>query len=68
MAIAQPRAAGPPALKARYSSAGTAMPPSAAAAGTAAISQWRSSLSFSWRLISSPTTRKNSVIRPSLTQ
>jgi hypothetical protein len=68
IAIAQPRVAGPPGLKARYSRAGTTMPPSAATAGTAIARQSRSSPSFSWRPSSSPTTKKNSVISPSLTQ
>jgi hypothetical protein len=66
--IGQPRAGAPLGFTARYSSAGTASPPRAAAAGTVMARQGRSSPSFSWRLNSKPTTRKNSVIRPSLTQ
>src|ERR671912_30647 len=48
--------------------AGTAMPPTAATAGRAALRQVESSPATSSRLISSPTTRKNRVMRPSLTQ
>ena len=66
--IGQPRPAGPLGLKAKYSRAGTTMPPTAATAGTAMARQWRSSPNFSWRLTSRPTTKKNSTISPSLTQ
>ncbi len=44
------------------------MPPIAASTGTASRRRSRSSPRSSSRLASSPTTRKNSVIRPSLTQ
>jgi len=64
----QPAAPGPPALTAAYSAAGTAMPAAAATTGRAAPRQVRSSPTTSSRLISRPTTRKNRVMRPSLTQ
>ena len=63
----QPRALSPPAI-ARYSSAGTTMPPIAASTGRIAARSWRSSPVTSSRLISSPTTRKNNAISPSFTQ
>jgi hypothetical protein len=44
------------------------MPPTAAITGNASFLGSRSSPTVISRLISSPTTRKNSVIRPSLTQ
>ena len=65
--IPQPRALSPPAI-ARYSSAGTTMPPIAASTGRIAARSWRSSPVTSSRLISNPTTRKNNAISPSFTQ
>ena len=47
---------------------GTVMPPIAPNTGTASRLRSRSSPRSSWRLASRPTTRKNSVISPSLTQ
>jgi hypothetical protein len=44
------------------------MPPSAASTGRAALRALRSSPTTSSRLISSPTTKKNSAISPSLIQ
>jgi hypothetical protein len=63
-----PRAPGPPALNARKISAGTARPPMAAAIGKAARRTDASSPINSSRLISSPTSRKNTTISPSFTQ
>ena len=62
----QPRLADVPAVIARKISAGTIMPPAAAIAGRAARRGSRSSPSTSSRLISSPTTKKKSVIKPLL--
>jgi hypothetical protein len=64
----QPRAPSPPPLRARKTAAGTSMPPTAARAGAAVRRGRRSSPVASSRLISRPTTKKNSVISPSLTQ
>ena len=44
------------------------MPPSAANAGRAALRSVLSSPAYSSRLISSPTTKKNTTMSPSLTQ
>jgi hypothetical protein len=65
--IAQPWAAGP-GLKARYTTAGTAMPPAAAIPGRRRRDQVASCPSSASRLISRPTNRKNTAIRPSLIQ
>lgn len=62
-----PRVVPVEALIATNSSAGTTMPPIAAATGTAAVRGSDNSPSTSSRLISRPTTKKNTVIRPSLT-
>ena len=53
--IPQPPAPGPPMFRAAYTSAGTAMPASAASTGIAAARRSRSSPSASSRLISRPT-------------
>src|SRR5581483_8058637 len=58
---------GEPALNPTKISAGTSMPPAAARPGSTRRGQVDSSPSTSSRLISSPTRRKNTVIRPSLT-
>ena len=63
----QPCAASPPAT-ARYNSAGTTIPPTAATAGRIAERGARSSPVVSSRLISIPTSRKKIVISPSFTQ
>ncbi len=47
---------------------GTAIPPNAANTGIASRRRSRNSPRSSWRLASNPTTRKNSVISPWLTQ
>ena len=67
MGMPHPGAPGPPALKARNRAAGTTIPPTAATAGSAACGKVRSSPWTSSPLISIPTTKKNSVIRPSIT-
>ena len=64
--IAQPVCPGVPQLKARYTAAGTTMPPIAAAMGSAAWRGDASSPAISSRLISSPTRRKKTVMSPSL--
>jgi hypothetical protein len=65
--IAQPSAAGgSPRTQARNTSAGTTMPPTAATAGSTSWSGEESSPSRNSRLISSPTSRKNTAMRPSL--
>lgn len=64
----QPPAVSLPALSRRYTPAGTTMPPMAAMMGRARVFGSRSSPVVTSRLISRPTTRKNRVIRPSLTQ
>ena len=64
----QPRAPSPPAFSARKMAAGTSMPPTAASAGTPALRRPRSSPVVSSRLISRPTTKKNSAMSPSLIQ
>ena len=64
----QPCDHGPCGMTSRYSAAGATMPPIAAAIGSAAerrLARWPTVNS---RLISSPTTRKKTVSRPSLTQ
>jgi hypothetical protein len=66
--IAQPAPPSPPATIAAKISAGTAAPPNAASAGNDAARGSLSSPTASSRLISSPTTKKNSAISPSLTQ
>ena len=68
MGIPQPRCAGEPNCSARYTPAGTSIPPMAATSGRAARCGSRSSPSTSSRFTSSPTTKKNSAIRPSLIQ
>ncbi len=67
IAAPQPFAPGPPALIARKIAIGTRMPPSAATTGIAMRLRSRSCPRSSSRLASSPTTRKNSVMRPWLT-
>ena len=67
-ATPQPAAPSPPALIARYSAPAVTMPPSPATTGIAIRVRSRSSPRSSSRLASRPTTRKNSVISPSLTQ
>ncbi len=64
----QPAAAGPPALKAAKISAGRASPPTAPRAGTITARGLRSSPTVTSRLISRPTTAKNTAIAPSFTQ
>src|SRR3954447_20511142 len=68
IAAAQPSAPEPPALRARQIATGSAIPPSAATTGIATRERSRSWPRSSSRLASRPTTRKKSVIRPSLTQ
>ena len=64
----QPRAAVPPPASARKIKAGSTAPPIAAAMGRVARRSVASSPTRISRLISRPTTRKNTAIRPSLTQ
>ena len=64
----QPLTPGPPALNARYSAAGTTIPPRAATSGSAAARGSRKSPCTISRLISRPTTKKNTAISRSLTQ
>jgi hypothetical protein len=66
--IPQPLAPSPPALNPAYSNAGTAMPPTAPATGSNACRGCASSPSNNSRLISSPTTKKKTVISPSFTK
>jgi hypothetical protein len=66
--MAQPEASSLPAVTARKIPAGSTTPPIAAIAGSAAALRSRSSPVTSSRLISRPTTKKNSAMRPSLTQ
>jgi hypothetical protein len=66
--IPHPRAPAPPRFAIAYSAAGSSMPPIAAASGSAAWRGDESSPICSSRLISSPTSRKNTAIRPSLIQ
>ena len=66
--IAQPSAPSPPAVSATKIAIGSTTPPRAAIAGSSAALRSRSSPVTSSRLISSPTTKKNSAISPSLTQ
>ena len=66
--IAHPRAPSPPAVSSTKIAIGSTTPPTAAIAGSAAARRSRSSPATSSRLISSPTTRKNTAISPSLTQ
>ena len=68
MGMPQPRTPVPPRFTATNIRAGTTMPPSAAMAGSAARRGSFSSPTETSRLISKPTTKKNNVIRPSLTQ
>ena len=63
----QPSLPSPPALNARKIAAGTIIPPSAAIAGSATARRSRSSPTTSSRLISIPTTKKNTAINKSLT-
>ena len=66
--MAQPRrAVASPRLHSAYTSAGIAMPPSAATTGSMAWRRSASSPSMVSRLISSPTNRKNTAIHRSLT-
>ena len=65
--IPHPLTPSPPALNATKISAGTIMPPSAAIAGSATARRSRSSPVTSSRLISMPTTKKNTAINKSLT-
>ena len=66
--IAHPPAPDVPALKAVYTRAGTIIPPSAAATGSVTARRSRSSPVTISRLISRPTTKKNTAIRPSSTR
>ena len=66
--MAQPEEPSPLGLTARNSAAGTTIPPMAAMTGSAARRGSRSSPSTSSRLISKPTTKKKTVINPSLIQ
>jgi hypothetical protein len=66
--IAQPAEPARPTLRLAKITAGTSMPPSAAASGSAALRKVASSPSKISRRISRPTTRKNTVIAPSLIQ
>ena len=68
MGMPQPAAPSVPALMARYISAGTTAPPTAAATGSAAPRTEDSSPTSTSRLISRPTTKKNTAISPSLIQ
>ena len=65
--MAQPRRSGPALFNTRYSSAGIAMPPNAASTGRLAVRRSRSSPRTSSRLISMPTTKKNTAIGPLFT-
>src|SRR5512132_1384144 len=65
IAIPHPRSADEPAVRAMYARAGTSMPPTAATSGRMAARRSLSSPAISSRLISSPTTRKKKVMRPS---
>ena len=67
-AIAQPSAPSPPATIATKMTIGATTPPTAASAGSAAVRASCRRPSTTSRLISSPTTRKNRAISPSLTQ
>ena len=62
----QPCAASPEGLTARYSAIGTTMPPMAPSAGTSTVRGLRSSPVVSSRVTSSPSTRKNTAMAPSL--
>ena len=64
----QPCAHCPDGITSAYSAAGTAMPPSAAAAGNAAERRVARRPTVNSRLISRPTRRKKIVRRPSFTQ
>jgi hypothetical protein len=66
IAIAQPRDSGPGPITSRKTEAGTTTPPIAATIGSAACRIEESSPARNSRLISSPTSRKNSDINPSL--
>src|SRR3954469_5551046 len=68
IAAPQPCAVGLPAFNARKIATGSAIPPRAATTGIANRERSRSWPRSSSRLASSPTTRKNSVIRPWLIQ
>src|SRR3954453_12833469 len=68
IAAPQPCAVGLPAFNARKIATGSAIPPSAATTGIETRERSRSWPRSSSRLASRPTTRKNSVIRPWLTQ
>ena len=67
-AIAQPSAPSPPATIATKMTIGATTPPTAASAGSAAVRAFCRRPSTTSRLISSPTTRKNTAISASLTQ
>src|SRR6267143_2588515 len=66
--IAQPRRAAGSGLMSRYSSAGMTTPPTAATMGRVATLGSDKAPSYISRRISSPTTRKNTLMSPSLTQ
>ncbi len=68
MGIPQPGAPAVPAFSAVYRPAGTSIPPTAAARGSAARLGEDSAPAKSSRLISRPTTKKNKAINPSLIQ
>ena len=68
MGMPQPRAPGVPALSAAKIRAGATSPPSAAATGRSALRKLERCPTESSRLISSPTTKKKTVIRASFTQ
>jgi hypothetical protein len=59
---------GPAGMTSAYISAGTTMPPSAAAIGSAAERRLARCPTVISRFTSNPTTRKNTVRRPLLTQ
>ena len=67
MGTPQPIPVAPPLATDRYRPAGTSIPPSAAAKGKAARRHSESSPWCSSPLISRPTTKKKTTMRPSLT-
>ena len=67
IAVPQPSAEDLPALIARKIKTGIAIPPTAAAAGSASLRRSLSSPKSNSLRASSPTTRKKNVISPSLT-
>ena len=68
MGMPQPLEPSPPALNARYMRAGTIIPPNAANMGRAALLTERNSPTTTARLISRPTTKKKTAMRPSSIQ